>query len=283
MGLEFDDEIFTYLTEDYGGHPFLIRQICSLIHNDIDDNRPVKVTKYYYQENKERFDRALTDYIELIIQVLNRWYPNEYHLLELLSIGDEKKFKELTQSSDKLINHLVGYNLIEVDNSKCFIRINAVKQYLKSHSELLKSNQTDEEKWSAVTTLRGRVELELKRVILISLKLNYGKVKGKQEFLKIVDSQSKRKERLESLNIEEIFSDSGELYFEDYRKFVSKNWALFEKIFPDKQLFETYMHMVNAHRIDAHAKKIEDQAYQALIISLNWLDKSLGEFVKGIK
>lgn len=282
MGLEFDDEIFTYLTEDYGGHPFLIRQICSLIHNETSIERPVRVTKYYYQENKERFDRALTDYIELIIQVLNRWYPREYHLLELLSIGDEKKFQESTQGSEKFINHLIGYNLIEFENSKYFIRINAVRQYLKSHSELLKSNQTDEEKWQAVTTLRGRVEIDLKRVILISLKLNYGRVKGKQEFLKIIDSQSKRKERLEALNLEEIFSDAGELYFTDYRKFAVKNWSLFEKVFPDKQLFETYMHMVNAHRIDAHAKKIDDQTYQALIISLNWLDKNLREFVKGI-
>ncbi len=29
MGMRFDDEIYTYLTDDFGGHPFIIRQVCS--------------------------------------------------------------------------------------------------------------------------------------------------------------------------------------------------------------------------------------------------------------
>lgn len=280
MGLEFDEEIITYLTEDYGGHPFLIRQICSLIHNETSDQRPLKITKYYYQENKARYDRALVDYIDLIIQVLNNWYPDEYNLLEILAIEDNDKFKEQVASSDKIINHLIGYNLVECSNKEYFIRVKAVKEYLKTNSEILKSVHSREEKWKMVTELRGKVELDLKSLLLISIKLFFGRVKGKQNFLKTIDSSSGRYKRLEESNLEQIFSDEGELYFEDYRNFILKNWGEYEKVFADKQLFDTYMSIVNANRIDAHAKSIDDSIFQTLIFALRWLDKKLTETLK---
>jgi len=280
MGLEFEEEIITYLTEDYGGHPFLIRQICSIIHNQISEERPIKVTKYYYQENKEKFDRALVDYIDLIIQVLNNWYPDEYRLLEILAIDDKKEFKKIVNNSDQIINHLIGYNLIEKTESEYFIRIKAVQKYLKSNAEILKSVHSKEEKWKIVTELRGNAEISIKKILVLSIKFFYGRVNGKQNFLKIIDSSSSRFKRLESLNLEQIFSDEGELYFEDYRKFVLKNWSEYDKIFGDKQLFDTYMSMINANRIDAHAKSIEDSIFQTLVISLKWINNRLDDVLK---
>ena len=47
MGLNFDEEIYSNLNIDYGGHPFLIRHICSLINSDVNNSqRPYKVSKY---------------------------------------------------------------------------------------------------------------------------------------------------------------------------------------------------------------------------------------------
>ncbi|WP_091266643.1 hypothetical protein [Gillisia sp. Hel1_33_143] len=280
MGLEFEEEIITYLTEDYGGHPFLIRQICSMIHNDTPDERPIKVTNYYYQENKEKFDRALIDYIDLIVQVLNNWYPEEYKLLELLAIDDKSKFKEIVNNSDKIINHLIGYNLIEKTENDYFIRIKAVQDYLKANSEILKSVHSKEEKWKVITELRGNAEISLKRILVLSIKILYGRIKGKEIFLKIIESNSSRYKRLEALNLEQIFSDEGELYFEDYRKFITKNWSEYDKIFGDKQLFDTYMTMINSNRIDAHAKSIDDSIFQTLVISLKWINNKLNDALK---
>lgn len=56
MGLNFDEEIYTKLTEDYGGHPFLIRHICSLINKDISLDRPCQVSKYEYATKKKEYD-----------------------------------------------------------------------------------------------------------------------------------------------------------------------------------------------------------------------------------
>ena len=80
--------------------------------------------------------------------------------------------------------------------------------------------------------------------------------------------------------MEQVFSDEGELYFEDYRKFIVKNWSNYEKIFGDKQLFDTYMSMINANRIDAHAKSIEDSIFQTLVISLKWVNNKLDDALR---
>ena len=69
MGLSFDEDIYTYLKDDYGGHPFLIRQVCSLIHKNINTQRPQKVVGLFYQSKKDLFARNLKDYDELILQV----------------------------------------------------------------------------------------------------------------------------------------------------------------------------------------------------------------------
>ena len=80
MGLNFDEEIYTKLTEDYGGHPFLIRHICSLINKDISLDRPCQVSKYEYATKKKEYDAKIVHYVEMILGVLKTWYPKEYLL-----------------------------------------------------------------------------------------------------------------------------------------------------------------------------------------------------------
>src|SRR5690606_22050006 len=120
-----------------------------------------------------------------------------------------------------------------------------------------------------ITEKRGISERNLKEVIKLNLKLQFGGIKGRSEFLQIIDSSSNRYKKLSSQNIDEIFRDKGEIYLDDLKKFILKKWELFEKVFIDKQLFEIYMSLINTHRIDAHAKELEDDVYQSVIIALN--------------
>lgn len=271
MGLDFDDEIYTYLTEDFGGHPFLIRQVCSKIHQDLTKNRPTSVSKYYYQENKELFERHLNDYIELIIEVLRRWYPKEYNLIELLAIEDFDSFEKEINKSEKLIEHLLGYNIIEKSNGKYYIRISSVKKYLVENTNIKKSVSKIEDKWKLVTEKRNNLELSLRKTVKFTIKLKYGSVKGKDEFLKIIGTNEKRKIKLASMSFDQIFTDDSEIYLEDLRKYISNNWNDFEKVFNDKQLFDIYMPIINKHRIDAHAKDIDDQTLNILILAIEWV------------
>jgi len=278
MGLDFDSEIFTFLTDDFGGHPFLIRQVCSKIHQELPNKRPISVSKLFYKEKIAEFNSYLTDYVELIVDVLKTWYPSEYKLLEALVIGDHDEFNKLSSISEKPIIHLLGYNLIEKSNADVYhVKINAVKKYIEENTKLVQNFSKIEDKWTVITVKRNQLELKLKTLVKISIKYKFGSTKCKSEFLKIIEE--KRREKLNNLSISEIFSDKSELYFLDLLKYIKKNWVDFEKIFIEKSKFETYMDLVNNNRIDAHAKDMNAEDMTITIASLNWLNEKCDLFL----
>ena len=57
MGLKFDEVIYGKLTEDCGGHPYLMRHICSVIHKISNSDRPIRVDKTLYAEALKTFLR----------------------------------------------------------------------------------------------------------------------------------------------------------------------------------------------------------------------------------
>ena len=272
MGLDFDKEIYTFLTDDFGGHPFLIRQVCSKIHQELPNQRPFKVSKLFYKEKIGDFNKYLSDYVELIIDVLKNWYPNEYNLLESLVIGNFEEFNKLCTISDKPIIHLLGYNLIEKsDSNKYHIKINAVNDYILQNTKLIKKLSKVEDKWALITTRRNQLELKLRNVIKHQIKYKFGANNCKSEFLKIIEE--KRRLRLNNLNLNEIFSEKGEIYFSDLKVYIIKNWSDFEKIYNEKSKFDIYMDLCNNNRIDAHAKNINEEELTITLAALNWLNE----------
>lgn len=278
MGLDFDNEIFTFLTDDFGGHPFLIRQVCSKIHQLSPKRRPQRITKFYYKENVNDFNNSLIDYVEVIVDVLKKWYPNEYELLESLALEDYEKFAEIVFANEKSVEHLIGYNLIEKNGTeKYHVKINAVKDYVISKSILRRKIITIEDKWEAVSERRNQLELKLREVIKLILKSNYGN-KSKETFLSKVEE--KRRGRLNNLNFTEIFSDKGEIYLLDLKVFVIYDWKNFENIFTDKPKFEMYLDIINNNRIDAHAKNLDNDDLQITMSALNWILDKMEKFLE---
>lgn len=279
MGLEFDDEIYTYLTEDYGGHPFLIRQVCSRIHNITPKERPVRFSKYTYREYKDTFDASLRDYVDLIVHVLRRWYPREYQLLEMLAINDKQQFKELTKSAPITTQHLIGYNLVEKSDAEYYIKIKAVNDFVAESTNLIRTVEALENKWSEVSRRRNKLETNLRKAVKLVIKAKHGPIKGKDEFLAIIPSSDGRKSKLESLNFDQLFDGTAETYLDDLRRYIKSNWPHFERIFPEAELFDVYMPLVNKYRVDAHAKDISTDTYTILIIALDWLNGKVDSFL----
>lgn len=293
MGLEFDEEIHTYLTEDFGGHPFLIRQVCSRIHNITPKERPVKFSKYIYREQKDNFDASLRDYVDLIVQVLKRWYPREYKLLEMLAIDNKEEFNKLAKSAPIMTQHLLGYNLVEKSKNEYYIKIKAVADFVAENCNLVRTVEQLEDKWQEVSKRRNKLETNLRKVVKLVIKANYGPIKGKDQFLSVISSKDTRKTKLESLSFDQLFSgDADEVYFNDLRQYIKSNWSEFERIFTEAELFDVYMPLVNKSeyfdvympfvnksRIDAHAKNISEDTYTILIIALDWLNSKVDAFL----
>jgi hypothetical protein len=279
MGLQFDDEVYTHLAEDYGGHPFLIRQVCSFINENITQPRPYTVRGYAYKAEKHLLDKHVKSHIKSILEILKHWYPDEYELLEDLAIGDHETFNFFVQQSPSIIEHLDGYGLVHQYKDQYYFRIKVVQDFIKENVHKRKRLTTKVEKWQAVTTSRNKLETTLRQTVKRALKAFYGADKGKDVFLMII-SPPARQERLRDLNMEDLFGDSSELYFEDLRKVMIRHWTEFGKLFSeDRFRFEQYMQFVNKHRIDAHAKDLNDDDVALLQIACTWLQNHADSFL----
>lgn len=278
MGIQFDDEINTYLTDEFGGHPFLIRQVCSYLHqNSSQTNRPLRITKYHYNNQREKTQRYVRDYVDQIVTVLRERYKLEYELLEHLAQGEEDLFNEFARMSSEVTQHLEGYGLIRDDNGSYHFRISVVKDYIREHTNIAKILITQEDRWKEVSLRRNKLETNLRKVVKMTLKLNFGLSNGKTVFLSVI-SPPQRKAKLEILTLEEIFD--AEIYFEDLRKIIQTNWDQFKIVFNnDKERFNSYMEQVNKNRIDAHARDVDDDTLAVLLIAIQWLEKQINAFL----
>jgi hypothetical protein len=277
MGLQFDNEIFTYLTDDYGGHPFLIRQVCSRIYETQTVSkipRQFKIKKESYKADSNEFAKFLSDYVDLILKILIERYTDEYKLLQYLAAKDFETFSTFA-TEPSWISHLIGYGLITKVNEKYFFRISVVEESVARQSTHLRTPDTVEEMWSLMSQERNSFESQLREVVRQTLKVIHGATDAKQ---KIIDSMNKssQKTKAESLKYDDIFK--GELYFNDLKKVIEVNWQQFEQIFNhDKVKMSKSMTLANKYRIDAHAKSITTEQYRDAMTALCWLKDALTE------
>ena len=93
LGLQFEEEIFTRLIDDYGGHPFLTRQVCSQINLEVLERgeiRPYRVSKFSYEKHAGDYRNKMEAVIEQILGVLQKYYTEEYELLKTLALDGSR-------------------------------------------------------------------------------------------------------------------------------------------------------------------------------------------------
>lgn len=271
MGLSFDEEIYTRLTENYGGHPFLIRHICSLINKETTGIRPCIISKYEYDSNKANYDRKIVHYVEMVLSVLKTWYPEEYDLLEVLAIDGSEELKKEMVYKDKEINHLIGYGIIKEVNSNYYITIDAVSTYMENMHKMSNKVTTKEEAWKQISVRRNTLEEKLRKLMLVQMTGQYGKKNVKNKLLEVIDSS--RRNSIQDKEINDLVENA--FFLLDVKKVIMKNWSLFEKIFIDKGKFDNFLDVINKYRVDAHAKNIIESEMLMLTIAFNWFDECM--------
>jgi hypothetical protein len=258
MGLNFDELLFSKLAEDFGGHPFLIRNLCSVINRTAPKERPVRIDKATYEKNKEVFNSEYGNYIDMILSVLREYYSDEYEMLKFLALGDKDTFNSFAAISNEYTNHLRGYNILDYNNGDYFFKIEAVRQFLVEANKYKKINLTTKEKYQEISERRNSVEVKLRQIIRTTLSAAIGEINAKANVLDLFGEP--RKNKYYAYSLKDVFNpNKSEIYFEDLKKIINKNWANFEHIFGrDKEGFSTYMAAINKYRVEAHAKEITD-------------------------
>lgn len=278
MGVSFDEEVYTYLTDDFGGHPFLIRQAASHLYKAFareDLPRKIHVRKHVYREKYGEVAQSLHDYVALILGILRERYNDEYKLLQYLAAGQEQTFADFARDDLSWVKHLVGYGLIVADGGKYHFRINVVRSTLEAEARHLRSPDNVEERWELLSETRNSLEVQLRGLIKTILRVSMGQQAAKEEMIRAM-VKSGQKERAQGLEYQQLFN--AELYFSDLRRAVENNWTLFRNVFSGDELkFSEAMKLANTARADAHAGLINRDAFEAAMSSINWLSSCVKE------
>ena len=279
MGLKFDDIIYGKLTEDFGGHPFLIRLVCSQIHKIVQNDRPARVDKSVYEVAKQNFELNYSSYIEMVINVLHEYYPDEYEMLTMLAIGNKQQFQEFA-TIPEYTSHLLGYNILDKNNNVYTFKIETLKNYLENKNRYSKIHLTKQEKLKEISERRNTIEPKLRKIIRSVFISKFGEAEAKKKILSILGASAEHKYYAYSLK-EVLDPNKAQIYFEDLRKIISKHWDEFKHIFGnDNETFNSYMKNINKYRADAHAKDISDDEMSEFRISASKIEKFIKDFLE---
>ena len=277
LGLQFDEEIYTKLIDDYGGHPFLIRQVCSRMNSEVLERReirPYTISKYSYEKHSNDYQSQMAGVIEQILGVLQDYYPSEYELLKTLALDGSSAFKKKLRFGESAVIHLLGYCLIKKDNDDYFVRIQSISKYLRDKYRYDKSLTNWEDKRTRISIRRNDIELKLRKIISTQFQLKFGK-KSKENLVTQLKGTTKDVKQETKIFSKDFKSAMQEIYFSQLKTLVTKNWSDYERLFIDRRKFEEFFEIINSFRVDAHAKELDEEDEAILGIAFKYFENAL--------
>ena len=264
MGLEFTPELVSDLFTEYGGHPFFVRQVCSKVHKISPTDRPVQVSQKVLQRAKAEFGSQLEVYLREIFGQLEQLYQDEFDLLKAVVKGDTYEIDEFGREAPELIDHLIGYGIIEKNGDDFDIRFGAMRAALKNFLV----PDTRESRWTEISTRRNRLEADMRIMFF-----NWARTVPQSEWRDIIEG-GLTKSRYDSLSSYEplfLFSrQSSPLYLSDLMMLLKDGRAL--PFLNDRSVIVQNMDLVNKSRIDAHANEVGDEAMAQIRSALYFLE-----------
>jgi hypothetical protein len=271
MGLRFDEALFPLLHQEYGGHPFLVRQACSHLGHSIQI-RPGIVSTALFDEKRSAIAVALDRNVRQILNVLAIWYPDEYEMLRLLANGETQTFVEFAQSSAAFTQHVEGYGLVRDARSDPKLSIGLVRSHLGAQKKVVvEAGVHDKEEIVVeVSRRRNRIETALRAMLRDGLRFAHGK---KAMTVAISAIPDERRAVLNQFAYADVWK---ELYFKELSVILDKNYSDFQKrLAEDKSSVLQWLDQVNRCRVDAHAKKLCDDDLAFLRVCFRRLEDLL--------
>lgn len=279
MGMKFETEVFTHLNEEYGGHPFLIRQVCSELAKEYTV-RPVTIDRIKYNNGKSRFRKG-PDRFDMLLDVLKEFYPDEYEMLLLLAKEDMENFNFYAASDPNYTKHLLGYGIIrELDGTYDF-KIDSIKAYLLAKFTKLELAKSPEEKWESLCVARNKIENSMRIMVRDILRTAHAPVGNAKAY--IVKKIYADKPKYSTYSYNDLFdSKISTIFLKNLQTLICADWVYFSDYFEPQDYFCRAMDILNHEgRFDAHASIPSDEEMDivASAVSLiqNGLNKYFGE------
>lgn len=280
MGLSFDDHVCSSLTLDCGGHPYLIRLLCSFINHEIKDaglSRPRIVSQSKYNEFIKLFEETneATGFYLMILNILVTNYPKEFNVLKELALNGGKYISNFVD--DNALLHLLGYGLIENVDGIYKIRFKTIERYLLGKYKYERANLTIEEQKQEIQYRINSVEMSLRKLVKNTLATLKGINKSKELVLKVMTEhsaiQSYDLTKANSLSYNELFDPSvNKIYFSVLSRIIVDNFDLFANIFENTSKDD----LRNDFDIINKARRVPDHSYTES--SQNWTQSDFLQF-----
>lgn len=280
MGLEFDDMIFGKLKDDFGGHPYLMRHVCSIVNEFANKTRPTKIDKLQYEKAKNIFSQRYSHYFEMILEVLVKFYPEEYEMLNYLANDEIDSFNELAGFAPELISHLKGYNLIEENDGNFYFKIEAIKDYLRNKYKYKAKLKTTEERWKEISERRNKLEIKLRQLVRMQLQSHFGKSDAFNKVLDIYGGD--RKKEYTGFNYLDLFdANKVKIFLPDLIKIITKYYdQVFINIFgTNKDETKMALETINKYRSDAHGKEINNDEMEFFRVHISKIENIVYGFI----
>ncbi len=288
MGVQFEDVIYGKLVEDYGGHPFLTRQLCSVIYQQNKGDIPIKINRKKYNKAKSSFnqDKGIR-YMNLILSVLTDFYKDEYTMLQWLAKGDNDFFNSLAKESPSDVAHLEGYGIISYSESdrEYDFRMDAIQEFLQNKYRYNISESDEENKQKSrhreAAQRINDVELKLRDIIRRLILGAYRTTeKSKIVVWKTLSTRNKGKDCATYTYKELFYSVDLKIFFSDLRIIIEDDWEIFQEVFEgQKQRFKDSMQIVNGCRNRAyHSKSLTEKEFTDFRENIKWLETCLANW-----
>lgn len=280
MGLHFDEGIYSRLTDDFGGHPYLMRHLCSVINAICRKERPVRVDKTLYEQALQLFLRDYAQFMEMILSVLKEYFADEYEMLRMLARGDLSSFNEFARLSPLYTNHLLGYGILQEVDDRYSFKIESIRRFMMEREKHKRLHLSADEKRSEVSERRNAIEIGLRKLCRMQLMATLGPTDAHQAVLALLGEP--RASRVGGLAYASLFdANKSGIFFSDLTKIITKYWEYFKNVFgPNKDEWVRHLSCLNELRADAHAKEISDAEFQLFRVCAERLETALSTFLK---
>jgi hypothetical protein len=275
MGINFDSKALEILFDEYGGHPYLSRRLCSFIAATHPE-RPLTVTSAMMQTDIGAFFEQIVVDHRGILQVFKEYYPDEHSLMELLAEhpGDTRKLLE----QDPLVaTHLKGYGIITVTSTgRAEFAIRSLKDYFlapaRSAAKPVGLLPEVSKRYEDLAKRTAEIEIALRALVQSAFKLSYQN-KWRDELLRHVGGETAERLSAKTALSSQQFME--ELQLQELINAVLSDWKTFQKVFYDKpELKRKSSDVLDARRCVAHHKYEEireDATYFRLGEGCRWV------------
>lgn len=294
MGITFDEYSVAKLTSDCGGHPYLMRILCSHINKYVRSKgyeRPITITKSIYDKTVEDFEKSseAVSFFWMILNILITSYPKEYNTLKVLALeGDEIISK--VQETEALF-HLIGYGLVENNNDNYVIKYNTITDFLREKYKFERQCLSVEEQRQEISIRSNRAEIKLRNLVKNALLFMCGEKDAKNKVLKAMRGHAgispAKVKKAETLVYDKLFDPSqNDMYFSLLEIIIEQNMNMFVNVFSgasDNEIEEHFKILNKSRRCPSHAfdsdvSNWSMDDFNNFRKSMSWLEDILAKF-----